>query len=131
MFWACFTYDFKGPCHIYYKETEEQKEEFAENVDKLNEEEIEEEARAAFDAQEREKERIWDKKGKKWPNNRASWEVYWKNNQFKKGRSRGGVDNIRYTYEVIEPLLIPFFKEITLQNHDPDTFDCDQRPFVF
>ena len=114
MFWACFTYDFKGPCHIYYKETEEQKEEFAENVDKLNEEEIKEEARAAFDAQEREKERIWDEKGKKWPNNRASWEVYWKNNQFKKGRSRGGVDNIRYTYEVIEPLLIPFFKEITL-----------------
>jgi hypothetical protein len=51
-------YDFKGPCHIYYKETEEQKEEFTENIDKLNKEEIKEEARAAFDAQEREKERI-------------------------------------------------------------------------
>lgn len=25
MFWGCFTYDCKGPCHIYYKETEEQK----------------------------------------------------------------------------------------------------------
>ena len=23
IFWGCFTYDFKGPCHIYYKETEE------------------------------------------------------------------------------------------------------------
>jgi hypothetical protein len=41
------------------------------------------------------------------------------------------VDNICYTYEVIEPLLIPFFKEITLQDHDPDTFDCDKTPFVF
>jgi hypothetical protein len=44
MFWACFTYDFKGPCHIYYKETEEQKEEFVAKMDKLNEEEVEEEA---------------------------------------------------------------------------------------
>ena len=26
MFWGYFTYDAKGPCHIYYKETEEQKE---------------------------------------------------------------------------------------------------------
>ena len=24
MFWACFTYDHKGPCHIYYLETLEQ-----------------------------------------------------------------------------------------------------------
>jgi hypothetical protein len=23
IFWACFTYDCKGPCHIYYKETVE------------------------------------------------------------------------------------------------------------
>lgn len=23
MFWGCFTYDFKGPCHIYYPETVE------------------------------------------------------------------------------------------------------------
>jgi hypothetical protein len=25
MFWACFIYDYKGPCHIYYPETPEQK----------------------------------------------------------------------------------------------------------
>ena len=24
MFWGCFTYDHKGPCHIYYPETLEQ-----------------------------------------------------------------------------------------------------------
>jgi hypothetical protein len=34
-------------------------------MDKLNEEEIEEEARAAFNALEREKERIWDEKGQR------------------------------------------------------------------
>jgi hypothetical protein len=25
MFWGCLIYDYKGPCHIYYPETEEQK----------------------------------------------------------------------------------------------------------
>lgn len=73
-----------------------------------------EEARAAFDKQEREKEKKWDEKGQKWPTPRASWEVYWKNNQFKKGKSRGGVNNIWYTYKVIKPHLIPFWQEIIL-----------------
>lgn len=131
MFWGCFIYDYKGPCHIYYPETPEQKAENEEKIKRLNDEEIEAEARAAFDLQEREKERAWDEKGKKWPSKRASWEVFWKNNQFKKGKSRGGVDNIRYTYEVIEPHLIPFWEEITVQRHEPDTFLCDQLPFVF
>ena len=102
-----------------------------ERIEKLNEEEIMEEARVEFNAQEREKERVWDEKGQKWPTKRASWEVYWKNNQYKKGKSRGGVDNIRYTYEVIEPYIIPFWKEITLQDHDLDTFECDKLPYVF
>jgi hypothetical protein len=131
MFWGSFTYDFKGPCHIYYKETEEQKESNEAEMDRINEEEVEAECRVAFDAQEREKERKWDEKGQKWPKKRASWEVYWKNHMMKKGKSRGGVDNLRYTYEVLEPLLIPFWKELMVQRHDPDTFECDQIPYYF
>lgn len=73
-----------------------------------------EEARVEFNMQEREKERVWDEKGQRQPTKRASQEVYQKNNQYKKGKLRGGVDNIRYMYEVIEPYLIPFWKEITL-----------------
>jgi hypothetical protein len=57
--------------------------------------------------------------------------VYWKNNQFKKTVKRGGVDNLRYTYEVIEPLLIPWYNDITLQQHNPDTLEPDIPPFVF
>ena len=49
----------------------------------------------------------------------------------KKGKSRGGVDNLRYTYEVLEPLLIPFWKELIVQRHDPDTFEYDQIPYYF
>jgi hypothetical protein len=131
MFWGCFTYDCKGPCHIYYKEIEEQKEVNEAEMDRINEEEVEAECRAAFDTQEREKERKWDERGQKWPKKRASWEVYWKNHMMKKGPSCGGVDNLRYTYEVLEPLLIPFWKELMVERHDPDTFECDQLPYVF
>jgi hypothetical protein len=33
---------------------------------------------------------------------------FWKNNMFKKIALRGGVDNLRYMYEVLKLLLIPF-----------------------
>jgi hypothetical protein len=49
----------------------------------------------------------------------------------KKGKSRGRVDNLRYTYEVLELLLIPFWKELIVQRHDPDTFKYDQIPYYF
>ena len=48
MFWACFTYDYKGPCYIYYTETEEQKAKNKEEIERLNKEEIIAEAREAF-----------------------------------------------------------------------------------
>jgi hypothetical protein len=101
--------------HIYYPETKEQKAYYEEIIDEENEEEIEEEAREAFDIQEREKERIWNEKGQRWPSRRASWESFWKRFQHKRNeRSRGGVDHMRYMYEVIEPFLILFYNEITL-----------------
>lgn len=114
MFWGCFTYDSKGPCHIYYPETDEQKVANEAEIERLNIEEIKAECWATFKEQEQKKEKKWDKKGQKWPKSRASWEVYWKNNQYKKGPSRGGVDNLWYTYEVLKPYLIPFYKEIML-----------------
>jgi hypothetical protein len=81
MFWGRFSYDHKGPCHIYYKETEEQKDDFAEKIDELNDREIEAECRVDFEERERLKEESWLAKGKKFPKNRATWEVYWKNNK--------------------------------------------------
>ena len=100
-------------------------------MDRINEDEVEAECREKFDIQEREKERKWDEKGQKWPKKRASWEVYWKNNMFKKTAQRGGVDNLRYTYKVLEPLLIPFWQELMVQRHEPDEFECDILPYVF
>src|SRR5256714_3192031 len=130
MFWACFTYDYKGPCYIYYPETAEQKEHYQEQIDRLNENEVEKECRLAFDKQEKEKEEKWTRQGKKFPTRRATWEVYWKNHKQKRDRrSRGGVDNIRYTYETIELLLIPFYHEIIGKR--PSSGPISQRSFIF
>jgi|SRR5450432_2732159 hypothetical protein len=47
------------------------------------------------------------------------------------GKYKGGIDNIRYTYECLEPLLFLYYRELTLQIHEPDEFECDIQPFLF
>jgi len=37
MFWGCFSWDKKGPCHIWTKETAQEKKQAQEELDKLNE----------------------------------------------------------------------------------------------
>jgi len=121
MFWACFTYNYKGPCYIYYPKTEEQKDYYEEQIETLDETEIKEELRAAFAEQEAKKEVKWTAAGKKFPTRRALWEVFWNNYQQKRdSHSRGGVNNIRYTYKVIKPLLIPFYHEIMAQRQSSE-----------
>ena len=48
-------YDYKGPCHIYYPKTPEQKEKNEKLIEQLNKEEIKAECREAFEKQERKK----------------------------------------------------------------------------
>ena len=38
MFWGAFSYDKKGPCHVWQPETPKQKREATAAIDKLNEE---------------------------------------------------------------------------------------------
>ena len=57
MFWAYFTYNHKGPCHIYYPKTKEQKAKNKEKIKQLNNKEIKDKACKAFKAQERKKKR--------------------------------------------------------------------------
>ena len=76
MFWGYFTYDFKGPCYIYYLETEEETEEYSRTIQQLNDNEIEAECRQAFERQERIKDIKWAEEGRRLPARRASWEVY-------------------------------------------------------
>ena len=36
MFWGCFTYDKKGPCHIWTPETKQEKEEAQKAIESMN-----------------------------------------------------------------------------------------------
>lgn len=57
--------------------------------------------------------------------------TYWENyKQERNRRYKGGIDNMRYTYECILPLLIPFMEEINIQIHNPDECECDILRFV-
>ena len=38
---------------------------------------------------------------------------------------------MRYTYECIIPLLIPFIEEINVQIHNPDEYEHDIPRFLF
>jgi hypothetical protein len=38
MFWGCFSYDKKGPCHIWKPETKTERAAAQKEIDKLNEE---------------------------------------------------------------------------------------------
>ena len=38
MFWGSFSYDFKGPCHIWQKETDKEKKEAFKAIEKMNQE---------------------------------------------------------------------------------------------
>jgi hypothetical protein len=38
MFWGCFSYDKKGPCHIYMPETAQDKRLTEKKIEKLNQE---------------------------------------------------------------------------------------------
>lgn len=132
MFWGCFTYNHKGPCHIYYKETAEQKAHYEEQMARLNKDEIEAEGQEVFRQQNEDIEEKWRLLRRKKPGKPRSWEAFWKKYQQKRnGKYKGGIDNIHYTYECLIPKVIPFYKEIMLQRHNPDEFECDMLGYSF
>ena len=112
-FYGAFTYNAKGPCHIYNKETQEEKhkaevalkEENQRN--KLQREALVPQARAAL-------REIGDNAA----NSRAR---PWTNkHQLARGdRSRGGVDGYRHREEVLKPLLVPWLKQLEKEGRRP------------
>jgi hypothetical protein len=102
-------------------------------MEKLNEEEIEAEGREQFALEQAELVEKWREKGRKKPGKAAMWENFWKGYKMKRnGKYKGGIDNIRYTYEFLEPLFFPYYYcKLTLQIHEPNEFECDINPFLF
>ena len=72
MFQGCFTYNYKGPCYVYYLKTAEQKELYKDAIKILNAKEVEAKCYKAFAEQEKEKERQQIVARKKFLTKRAS-----------------------------------------------------------
>ena len=105
MFWGCFSYDRRGPCHIYRKETAASKkaaEEFMRQINTQNEptKKLEWELSTGVS-------RLGLRNN---PGRKPTWK--WDEKHGKLVRRRGnGIDWWRYKTEVLESKLLPFAKE--------------------
>ncbi|KAF7926957.1 uncharacterized protein EAE98_006341 [Botrytis deweyae] len=96
-----------GPCTIYATETEEEKKEAKEELERLNQE-YDPLHTLAFAGSQRQEEREYDLRGKKKPGPIASSTTYKKSVAYKRGnRDKGGVDWYRFFKGFLEPKLEP------------------------
>lgn len=105
MFWGCFTYDRKGPCHIYRPETKLEREAAARTITQLNAE-LEPVMREEWElSTAMNRIGLSNKPGRK-----PAWR--WTEKNGKLVRSSGsGIDWWRYQTCVLLPKLIPFAQE--------------------
>jgi hypothetical protein len=93
MFWGCFTYDLKGPCHIWEPETAKEREEAIKEVEELNCT-LEPECQERWESEQRELEAERAERGgrrRKTP----QWKFTEKTGKLVR-RGKGGVDWYRY-----------------------------------
>jgi hypothetical protein len=109
------------------KETSQQTLEWAQLIAKNVELELK--LHAEFAEKEKAKAEKWAALGRKPLGRPATWEFFWKKNQFKRGEGRGEIDTMRYCEEVLKPLLLPFMEELSNQIHDPDDTELDHYLF--
>ena len=107
MFWGCFSYNFKGPCHIWEKETAKEKKESEKAIHLMNKQR-EPEARAAWEI-ETSLRRIRLNRPGKTPGIQPQWK-YTKGRGFlaRDPQGKGGIDWWRYRVNILLPKLVPF-----------------------
>jgi hypothetical protein len=128
MFWGSFSYDYKGPCHVYHTETAAERVSYQAIIDQYNAVLLpyKQQEWACLQAADTKK---WQDLGRKKPGTPAKWEVFWKKHMMKREQGKGGVDFMRYNQEVIVPLVIPFMDRLNaLPDLPPFVFQQDNAP---
>ena len=112
-FYGAFTYDSKGPCHIYSKETKAQKQAAKKALEKENKEnEAQRKKLVPISRAVLREIREPEANSRKWP--------FTKKHLIVRGnRSRGGVDRYRHREEVLKPLIKPWLKELKTLGRKP------------
>jgi hypothetical protein len=104
MFWGCFSYDRKGPCHCWLPETKAEKAQAEKDLEEWNKE-LEPILRDEWELNtSMGRLGLVTKRGRK-----AQWRWNKKNGKLVRD-SKGGVDWYRYQTKVLLPKLIPFAK---------------------
>ncbi len=107
MFWGCFCYDMKGPCHIWDKETDEEKK-FADDFLAQMNAQREPECRQAWEAAQV----LVDlhRNGKRRPGRAPQWRFTKATGKLVRVAGKGGIDWFRYLRSVVVPKLLPFIE---------------------
>lgn len=130
MFWGCWTYEVKGPCYVYRKETAAQTKAYSE-IMKDHNLSILVSLRAEFDIKQAAMTAKWAALGRKKPGKAALFDNFVKYHPeiMKREKNKGGIDHMRYRHEVVEPLIIPFLKALeSTPCHDPDSLEPAPKP---
>jgi hypothetical protein len=121
MFWGCFSYDKKGPCHVYQPETKAEKEDAARQIEQLN---------AELEPLQREEWELSESMRRTGLRNKRGRKPQWRWTE-KTGKlvrtSGGGIDWWRYQTCVLIPKLIPFAKKC-LQDRPQTVVMEDKAP---
>jgi hypothetical protein len=113
MFWGCFSYDRKGPCHCWVPETAQEKKDAEKEIEEWNSE-LEPVLREEWELNTNmARMGLRGKRGRK-----PTWNFTAKNGKLVRV-SKGGIDWYRYQKEILHPKLFPFAKEC--EKSRPDT----------
>jgi transposase len=119
MFWGAFSYDKKGPCHVWEKETAEEKRERKADLEARNSL-IEKANKQKWEKEQRKWLRDWTKAhGRKPSGMRKTWKHNEKTGAFVVKNGRGGINWYRYQKRILIEKLLPFAREF--QKDRPDT----------
>ncbi|KAK5998492.1 hypothetical protein PT974_00871 [Cladobotryum mycophilum] len=110
MFWGCFSYDKKGPCHCWSPETTKEKEAAKLEIDQLNEE-LEPVMKAQWEISNGIRRLNLRRQT---PGKKPEWR--WNAKNGKLGRGQGnGIDWYRYRTIILIPKMLPFAKECEIE----------------
>src|SRR4051812_33716127 len=109
MWWSCFSWDKKGPYHIWTPETDQQRKEADVEITKID---------VVLEPIKRQEwKAINTNANQVKPGKKPAWR--WSQNTRKLERgSKGGIDWWRHQNEVLIPKLIPFAQELEQQLND-------------
>jgi len=103
MFWGCFTYDFKGPCHIWQTEKAVEKKAAMKDIELMNLA-VEQEAKEAWELNNAmNRMGLRNRQGRK-----PVWKFTADNGAFVRDGKGGGIDWYRYLMHILLPKLLPF-----------------------